>query len=219
MSNPLSGTGILFQVEDPLWKLVSDEERNPMKSRWAPNEATPDYVASYNIEDFIGYGFICCYECLAPENFTMWNMVQRNDVKWLRAYFLDILEQLILSWYEGDIEIGSKDFDHSDWGESLNIGNSDDGDEEEFMITIAPYCVHEDAMAMGFDYSLLVGEGTGGEDEVIWLAFEALKDRQYVYDTIEKARTINGLVDRAWASDRSKERWAAVIAAQSEDDE
>ena len=213
----MQGMGILFQAADPFWKLTPPPgvKENPLGYYCAPNGATPDYVASYNIRDFLAYGFICCYDCVTPDNFTMWNLVQADDVKWLRENFLRVVEKLILNLYGGTVEIPTKedDFDPGQWSESLFIGDDDenDPDGEQFMFDWTPGPVHEDAIALVLRSTLTKGEGTGGDDEVIWLAHEALQDRAAVKAAIEEARKINALE----ASGSSIEAaWAECIAAQ-----
>jgi hypothetical protein len=195
----MQGMGILFQVKNPFWTLTPPPGvvMNPLGYYCAPNQATPDYVASYTIRDFLAYGFICCYDCVTPENFTMWNMVQADDVKWLRENFLRVVEKLILNIYAGAIEIPTKedDFDSGQWAESVTIGESeeDDANGEQFVFEWAPGPVHEDALAIVLRSTLVSGEGTGGDDEVIWLAHEAIQDRAAVKAAIVEARTINAL--------------------------
>ena len=207
----MQGMGILFQVHEPFWTLTlpSGVERNPLNYSCAPNQATPDYVAADDIRDFIAYGFLCCFDSIDPDNFTMWNMVQREDVQWLRECFLRVLEKLVLNIYAGIVtpETKETDFDHGQWAESLNIGNADEGDEEELMIQWAPGPCDGHALSLVLSYSLLAGEGHGGDDEVIWLTFDALKDRAAVKAAIEEARNVNALD----CDGRSlEEEWAEV---------
>ena len=171
---------------------------------------TPDYVASYDIRDFIAYGFICCFDCVTPETFSLWNMVEADDVKWLRENFLRIIEKLILNIYAGVIEIPTKedDFDPGQWSESVTIGEDEENDPngEQFDFSWTPGPVHEDAIALVLRSSLTKGEGIGGDDEVIWLSHEALKDRVAVKAAIDEARKVNALgggsstpsLDAAW---------------------
>lgn len=95
----MQGMGIPFQVHEPFWTLTppAGVERNPLKYFCAPNQATPDYVAAHGIKNFIAYGFLCCFDAVDPDNFAMWNMVQREDVQWLRENFLRVLEKLALN--------------------------------------------------------------------------------------------------------------------------
>jgi hypothetical protein len=62
-------------------------------------------------------------------------------------------------------------------------------------------------LSLILSYSLLTGDGHGGDDEVIWLTFDALKDRAAVKAAIEEARKVNALD----CDGRSLEGdWAAV---------
>lgn len=189
------GMGIPSQPENPFWKIqVTPSKagvcRNPLAGHWAPNAATPDYVATHDIRLFLAYGFIQCYNAVHPDYFTMWNMVQVDDVQWLRGYFLRVVEKVIDAYYKGDLETGRSDFDHGVWGQSLNIGNGDEGDDEEVMYTWAPEVVQEDAIGIALYCDVLKGEGTG-ESEVIWLNLEALRDRREVRAAIKEARKAN----------------------------
>ena len=76
----MQGMGILFQVHEPFWTVTptAGVEQNPLHYFCAPNQATPDYVASGNIRHFIAYGFLCCFSAVEPDSFAMWNMVQRT---------------------------------------------------------------------------------------------------------------------------------------------
>lgn len=191
----MQGMGILFQSSEPFWAVTppAGVERNPLKYYCAPNQATPDYVAAASIRDFIAYGFLCCFDAVDPDSFTMWNMVQRGDVQWFRECLLRVLEKLVLNIYAGIVTPETKETDfESDWAESLIVG--DEGDEEELMIQWAPGPCDEHALSLVLSYSLLMGEGHGGDDEVIWLTFDALKDRAAVKAAIEQARKVNALV-------------------------
>jgi hypothetical protein len=213
----MQGMGILFRVHEPFWTLTLPPgvERNPLNYFCAPNQATPDYVASYSIKDFIAYGFLCCFDAVDPDNFAMWNMVQREDVQWLRECFLRVLEKLVLNFYAGLVtpETKEADFD-SDWAESLIVG--DEGDDEALMIQWAPGPCDDHALSLVLSYSLLKGEGHGGDDEVIWFTFDALKDRAAVKAVIEQARKVNALAlgDHLLESERAE----MIVARPSDDD-
>jgi hypothetical protein len=189
----MQGQGLLFQCHNPFWKITGNPavEQNPLKGYWAPNMATPDYVAAFDIKQFLAYGFILCYASVSPDWFTMWNMVEAEDVQWLREGFLATVEDLLIEFFKGNVEVGESNFDHGDWGEDLTIGNDDD--EEEFMFTWAPHCIHEDAIGIGLYCNLLKGEGQAGDETVIWLSMDALKDRRAIMDAIQNARKINGV--------------------------
>ena len=96
----MRGQGLLFQGTNPFWKITVNPPvaQNPLKGYWAPNMATPDYVAAYDINQFLAYGFILCFESVSPDWFTMWNMVQAEDVQWLREGFLATVEDLLLAF-------------------------------------------------------------------------------------------------------------------------
>jgi len=190
----MKGIGTVNQIENPFWTLVGKEgvERNPLKYYCAPNQATPDYVTSYSVRDFIAYGFVCCWDAVCPAYFAMWNMVQQDDVQWLRHYFLEVLEAAVLAYYEGKLENG-ENFDWGDWSQSLNIGNSDEGDEEEIRYTWALDRVDDEKLAMVLAIANCVGTGPAGDDEVIWLAKEALEDRAKVKAAFEEAYAANKL--------------------------
>lgn len=211
----MQGMGILFQTSEPFWAVTppAGVELNPLHYFCAPNQATPDYVASHEIRDFVAYGFLCCFDAVDPDSFTMWNMVQRADVQWLRECFLRALEKLVLNIYAGIVtpETKETDFD-SDWAESLIVG--EEGDDEELMIQWAPGPCDGHALSLVLSYSLLTGEGHGGDDEVIWLTFDALKDRAAVKAAIEEARKVNALDCDGRSLDGD---WAEMLAVQPSD--
>ena len=84
------------------------------------------------------------------------------------------------------------------------------------MVQWAPGPCDSHALSLVLSYSLLTGEGHGGDDEVIWLTFDALKDRAAVKTAIEEARTMNALDCGGRSLD---EEWAEMIAAQRTDTE
>ena len=197
-------------VDNCFWKIDGDSvvsafpevKSNPLDYRCAPNAATPDYVCSGSIEDFIAYGFKDCYGNLCPDYFTMWNMVGYEDVKWFREYFLRILEKLVVAVYNKEVtpESSDSDFDHGEWAEHLNIGNGDrdpeDGepDEEELMYTVCPGPADENGFSVGINWSMMYGEG-GFDSDVLWLSWDAILERNpvEVKAAIEESRKVNNL--------------------------
>lgn len=199
----MQGIGTLHQVANPFWQVApgQDVERNPLRYYCAPNQVTPDYVSSPAIRDFIAYGFVCCWDSLSPQFFTMWNMVQHDDLQWFRHHFLTVLENLILAYYKGEVEIGFDQFDH-DWAEELFIGNSDEGDTEAICYTWMPACIHDDTLALVLSITDCTGQTVPGDDEVIWVELEALKDRAAVKFALEQAFLVNKMGhtnETAWA--------------------
>ena len=82
------------------------------------------------------------------------------------------------------------------------------------MIQWAPGPCDDHALSLVLSYSLLKGAGHGGDDEVIWLTFDALKDRAAVKAAIEEARKINAI-----QSGSLEKEWAEMIAARPSDDD
>lgn len=184
--------GILDQPERPLWPVrpVSETLWNPLDGRWAPNEATPSYVASYEIDQFLAYGFIFSYMNLHPDYFAGWNMVEEYDLVYLRHYFLNAVEDTLLAIYEGKLE-ASKELVDCGSDEALVIGDADD-DGDEFHMQWKPVRIREDAIAFDLEFtSFESGREMVVEPDTIWLATEAYQDRRKVLMSLLHARSVN----------------------------
>ena len=83
------------------------------------------------------------------------------------------------------------------------------------MIEWAPGPCDGHALSLVLSCSLLKGERRhGGDDEVIWLRLDALKDRVAMKAAIEEARNVNALKCDGRSLDGD---WAQMIAAQTSD--
>lgn len=193
----MDGLGILDQVADPFWIVTHPPEvrHNPFHYWCASNGATPDYVSSDKVSEFIAYAFMMCYDNVSPEYFTMWNMVTKNSVQWLRESFLMILERFVLEYYDGNITNTTNyhDLDHSVWSEGINIGDRDGGDKDEVSMNWCPGPIDEESFSLQLSCDVLYGDGRSSDPEVIWLRFSALHNRGAVCEAIRAARATNAL--------------------------
>lgn len=184
--------------EDPFYRFVAPEgvTENPLNYRCAPNAADPSYAGASTIEAFIAYGFRTCW--LSPNDFTLWWRLERHDIQWLREYFLRVLEDSLLLWYEEghDWELPCTDFGDVSNDANLNVGNSDEGEDEEVMLRWVPEQMADDVFAMSLDCAVMASatpNATGGEPVTIWLDREAIEDRSRVRTAIAWARKANAL--------------------------
>lgn len=167
---------------------------NPMKFWCAPNQATPDYIIYHDFRLFVAYGLMECWLSHDGDDpnadCNMARPVTRDDVKELRHYFLDLLETVIVSIWDGDYKPGDGGID-GDW-EHLFI-DDEDSDKEETILTWYPR-LDEDSMM--FELTC-----TGADSTAIWLAYEAIEDRQEVLKVLTEARkTIakSGYMGEVW---------------------
>lgn len=204
------------QPADPFWQVVppQDVTANPLRYYGAPNAADASYAGARRIEEFLAYGFRTCW--FSPDDFALWWRLERHDIQWLRENFLRVLEHLLLSWYEDghEWEVPVSHFDHGDYGETLNVGNSDEGDAEEVMLTWAP-CVFDPGEVIGLDFDCQVvadpdPRATGGDPLTIWLDPEAIQDRARVRSVIAWGRWRNALPGVKGEDRRTAERWKAL---------
>lgn len=196
----------------PFWQVNPPKglRPNPLGYSCAPNQADASYAGAETIEEFIAYGFRMCWQ--SPGDFSLWWKLERYDIQWLRENFLRMLEILLLSFYEeGDKwDLPYSGFDWGEFGESLNIGNSDEGDPHEISITWAPHSWQEDVIVIDMIYEVVAdyspGESPsfpGGNDPLsIFLDPEAIKDKKKVRAAIAHARNVNDL-PAFWTNTRS----------------
>lgn len=163
---------------------------NPLKYWSAPNQSTPDYVTCYNFRDFVAYGLLECWLSHDPNDpnadCNMARPVDREDVKELRGYFLDVLETAIAALWKEQYKPGDGSID-GDW-ETLIVGNSDEnpGEEETFLAWYVR--LDDDAIMLELSCS-------GADSTAIWLSYEAIEDRQNVLKVLTEARkTIDDVV-------------------------
>jgi hypothetical protein len=213
---------ILCQPTEPFWRVAPPEglTENPLGYACAPNAADASYAGARRIEEFIAYGFATCW--FSPDDFTLWWRLERHDIQWLRETFLEVLEHVLLSWWEdGDEwELPVRHFDWGDYGATINIGNSDEGEEEEVMLTWAPSVFDarpepDTANVIALDLACQVAASAvpgahGGEPLTIFLDPCAIQDRARVRCAIAWARQMNALPGVEGEDRRTAERWAAL---------
>jgi hypothetical protein len=183
---------VLNLKSDSFWKVVpaDDVKPNPLGYWCWPNACDPSYASARLIEDFVAYGLWRCF--IEPDEFTLWHLMRQGDVEWLREYFLRALEFAALSVYDGTIVPGEWDADDAgDAFDSLTIGNTEEGDEDEFTFTWVVGRVDEDAV-------MVVQRWSDGDDVTIWLALSALSDMRRVRAAIALARRANGEPGQDW---------------------
>ena len=191
---------IISRAKDSFWKIHHPKgvTENPLVYRCAPNAADASYAGAETIEDFIAYGFKMSW--LSPDDFSMWDSLERYDIQWLRESFLRTLEDTLQCLYKGNYELEEgkpfTDFEYNS-DNSLNINNSDEGDGEELMLNWMPTMIGTDG-CIGFDLvcSVLASKdpkATGGEPITIFLDKEGYKNQARVRAAIAMARLVNNL--------------------------
>ena len=173
---------------------------NPMSFWCAPNQATPDYVTSDDFRSWIAYGLLACWPGSDADDPNadchMARPVLREDVRELRAYFLDLVETVVVTLWKGQYRPGDGSID-GDW-QSLVVGNGDEnpGEEETFLT----WYVRLDDDAMMFDLQC-----TGADGNAIWLSYDAIADRKTVLQVLAEARkTLDAVGTQA-------EVWPALV--------
>ncbi len=203
------------QPSDPFWQTVPPENvtENPLGYACASNAADASYAGARRIEEFIAYGFQTCW--LSPDDFSLWWRLEQHDIQWLREYFLRVLEDTLLLWYdEGhEWELPQTDFGDVSNDACLNVGNSDDGEDEEIMLTWRPNYFDDEVLAMSFGCTALASDtpgATGGDDSVIFLDRSAMEDRERVRCAIAWARRRNALPGVSGAGYGVPDAWEAL---------
>lgn len=190
---------------DSFWQIKPPEgiTVNPLNYFSAPNAATPDAVACHNIEDFLAYGIMSCLYDLMPDHFSLWWMMERDDVQWHREHFLRAVESVAYGVWEGHFKPGHR-FDWDLFQDDICIGNTDEDDQEAVRIRWAAEMIEAlDAADVDGDPAICfvctyTNEGQGsygaaGDDDVMWLRLSALKDKARVRAAIAHARFVNNL--------------------------
>jgi hypothetical protein len=185
----------------PFWQLTTPSGlvQNQLGYFCAPNAADASYAPAHRIEDFIAYGFLMSW--LSPDDFDLWWRLEQEDIQWLREYFLRSLETVLLSIYMGAVEMpeGDKPYTEFDGGDydSLNVGDSDEGEDEEIALQWFPAQIGADGvLAMDLSCSVVASadrDATGGEPVTIWLGKDAYRNRARVRAAIAWARRVNNL--------------------------
>ncbi len=173
--------------------------RNQLGYFCASNAADASYAPAHQIEDFIAYGFLMSW--LSADDFALWWRLEKDDIQWLREYFLRCLEMVLLSIYTGAVEMpeGDKSYTDFDGGDcdSLNVGNSNEGEDEEVFLQWLPAQIGADGvLAMDLACSVMASEdhqATGGDPVTIWLGKDAYQNRARVRAAIAWARRVNNL--------------------------
>ena len=182
-------TIFIQQAKKPFWTIRSpkDVTENPLGYYCAPNAADASYAGARTIEDFLAYGFIECW--LSPDNFASWDYLERDDIQWLREYFLRTVEDTLLYFYKGKYEIEEgkpfTDFE-SDHDNSLTVDDSDE-DDNELCLEWVPRMIGTDG-CIAFD--LLC---SGGDTTTIFLDKVAYQNMSRVRSAIAMARQVNNL--------------------------
>jgi hypothetical protein len=179
----------------PFWRFEPPEEVicNQLGYTCAPNHADAHYAGAGRIEDFIAYGFRTSW--LSPDDFTLWWRLENHDIGWLREYFLRVLEDTLQAWYEHghEWEFPTEDFGDIGLQETLNVGDSDDGEDEEVMLGWRPVLLNDEVLCLVFRCDVVAsasGVYDPGDYEV-WLDRAAMEDRARVRCAIAWARKRN----------------------------
>ena len=167
--------------------------RNPLKYWCAPNEASYDYVAAYDLVDFIRGVFAYCY--VSPEDTSL--DYNHNVLYQVREDFLDCLENALCSvvdevpyWQYIKPNIPT-DIDRPDggvWVEPKDGDPDKDGCHIIWNFWGVQSTIDEekvDVLRFDFVWSGIV------DDFVYWLASDALPEEDITLNIINEARAIN----------------------------
>jgi len=201
--------------EKPFWRFVhpTGVDENLLGYTCAPNAADASYAGALQIEQFIAYGFQTSF--LSPNDFTLWWRLEEHDIQWLREYFLRVLEDTLQVWYrEGhEWDLPVTDFGDISNDACLNVGNSDEGEDEEVMFRWVPDHLSDEVLAMSLDCAVMASADSkahGGDPVTIFLAREAMEDKERVRCAIQWARKQNALPEVKGEGHGVPEAWDAL---------
>ncbi len=151
--------------------------KNPLCYWCPPNGATPEYVPAYDFNDFLGYGLLRCW---IDRRDTIC-AVTPDDVADLRTAFLNCIEDAIRFWREQP------------------VGQDIGGDPARPTVTFD--LPGGDCCEAGWRFErvddntlLLVMFWTGTDDLAIWIARDAIEDKEpEALAAVEAARRLLGL--------------------------
>lgn len=153
----------------------------PMSFYVPPNGAGADYIAETNFRGFVAYGFRACWlgsggddpdtDCNLPRPVT------RDDVRHLRGSFLSYLERTIAMLWADEVEKDGETIDFGNNGESVEFSEENDNDLIRADWNVTPQA---DALMM----ELYV---TGCDPSVVWMSYDAIKDRANVLEVLLEA--------------------------------
>lgn len=175
-------------------RLGAQALQNPLNFHCRPNECAADVIAETDFERFIAYGFYRCWYDLSDDCFMGHRYVTTEDIQALREAFLCVVEGTLLFFWTGEFELYQRNFDVEYFGEAcrVNIGNSDDGDEEEYLFEWYPIFIDPKCITFDLTLAVLHPPGVpGGDDLVLWLDSAAYADRVHVRQVIQHARHVN----------------------------
>lgn len=195
-------------AQNPFWRTIVENGKekmipkegvnyNPLYFWCPPNGTSPDYACSHCVLNFLGYGFIRSW---LDEDFMLWREVESSDIQELREMFLVAFEWMVLSLYDGDI---TERWEYEGEGNFDTVGY--DIDNDLTLLQWRPFRIDFDSGDGSISLALTC---TDSDDEVIWLALDALQDKRWVRTAVEYARRINGKeFCTKWYRDRVDKEW------------
>ena len=164
---------------------------NPLGYYCAPNAASPHYTEHHDFENLIACGLVECWLGSSSEDPNadahFGRPVDLEDVRDLRRIFLDMISNMLLQFWSGDIDPGEGVLDLGCDQIDLGVGG-DEADPDHYVRWDCD--LREDC--------IILTMGWGGDDQAIFLSYEAIVDREKVMETLRKAyASIDGCVDPA----------------------
>ena len=199
------------------------EKLNPLGFYCPPNGATPDYISTWPIEDFLGYGLLLCHSDLREDSFSLHEVMGPGTVTALRERFLDIVEDLILYIYEGIVDVPCSGFDSDQFDSDNEVlvskwregdPNHDQEAEEEVALFWFPDFIDvEGTIALSFNCEQRLGEFCGGDSHTIWLGRDAYLNPVEVRAALTNARKAIGVTPNEYRRGETEPAWTKVIVS------
>lgn len=163
--------------------------QNPMRFWCAPNQFTPDYSSYSDFRLWLAYSLMECWPSHDGDDpnadCNMERPITREDVRWLRSYFLDVVETVVEGLWSGDFEPGEGWLDIESQYLTISAIESEEHDRDE---TNFRWQCRLDDDAMMFELYI-----TNNDNPAIWLNYDAIEDRPAVIKALEEARLTVGI--------------------------
>ncbi len=166
---------------------------NPLKFHCAPNGTDPFYATEHDFERFVAFGLLASYNHLLGQGCEAFSATE-EDVFWLRQNFLSEVENAILAVPDLLAEEGKEAYQkhscyyHGVNSEGVRIAMVDKTKWREIYFQWRFHRLDKEDE----EPSVLLFALDWGEDEFpIWLALDALDDKNKVAAVLAKARLAN----------------------------
>lgn len=159
--------------------------RNPLNYWCAPNEATPSYVPSHDMKDFIAYGLMISY--IDPDDVSHEYEVTDDAIDWLRKGFLECIE--ITAVLLPNASIGQKT-DCDSFGNGVSLyrrGMNEPGDPEKYIEFEWSFDMRDNFGNVGLRLSHRTENGEE-DGQIIWVDSRCFNNKRRLARLIESAR-------------------------------